>query len=120
MIQGPLNAETAEYHRNVQNDYSTETVRAIVKAGNAAVHTSGGMGDALFQFQEHEFRPVQPQFDYIQENQHWIPQLADEMLETMRVGVTASYTRPPTSNSQTKGVPVQRRSHNRNNSKVAA
>ena len=93
-IHGPLSVETVEYHRKVRNDYSVEAARDIVNAGNAAVHTAGGLDEALFQFQEHEFRLLQPQFDYIRENQQWIPQLADEMLETMRVGVTANYTRP--------------------------
>ena len=78
-------------------------MKDIAEAGDAVVQAAGGLGDALFQFQEHEFRTLQPQFNYTRENRQWIPRLSDEMLETMRVGVAANYTRPQPNRRDARG-----------------
>ena len=54
---GPLSLDTVEYSAEVAND--------IVKSGSAATQAAGGLDGALFQFQEYEFRLLQPQLDYI-------------------------------------------------------
>ena len=92
---GPICAEAIDFHRKVQREFSEEVMRDVVKAGNALVHLTRGLEDALFSFQEHEFRLLEPQIAYIKDNQRWIPQLSEEMIEAMRVVATASYTRPP-------------------------
>ena len=104
---GPLCAETVDFHRKAQNDFSADTVRDIVMAGNTLAQLTGGLDGALFQFQEHEFRLLQPQLDYISDNQKWIPQLSEEMMETMRIGVTASYTLPPPCAPRRRGFPYR-------------
>ena len=45
--------------------------------------------------------------EYIAQNRQWIPQLAFEMEEIMRIGVTANYQRPPPVDPRRRGLPYK-------------
>lgn len=77
----------------------------IVAAGNSLVSKSGGLGESLFQFQEHEFRKLTEQRQYIMEQSQWIPSVAEEMKEVVKIGVNASYSRQPPASPRRRGLP---------------
>ena len=79
----------------------------VVTAGNALVLRTGNLDDALFQYQEHEFRKLFGQHQYVLEQSEWIPSVAEEMSEVLRVGVTASYSRPPPASPRRRCLPYR-------------
>ena len=70
---------------------------------------TGSLGEALFQRQEPEFRKITPQWTFTNEKKQWIEELADEMTDEMRIGVTASYTRSPPLAPRRRGLPYNDR-----------
>ena len=99
--------ETNEFHRKSKVDYSLQNICDVVAAGNALVKSAGSLDGALCQSQEHEFRKQEEQLEFVRDNARWIPSVAEEMMEVLRVGVTASYSRPSPSLPRRKGLPYR-------------
>ena len=106
-IPGELLAATAEFHRKVRVDFNVSNLRAIAQAGNNLIQEAGGLDQAQFQFQEHEFRKLTDQYEYVKGQSQWIPTLAEEMMEIMRIGANASYARPPPEPPRRRGLPYR-------------
>lgn len=79
-----------------------------VAAGNSIVRNPDSLDEALFQYQEHEFRMISGKYQYAKEQAKWTPAMAEEMDEVTRLGVTRSYSprRPPT-NPRRRGLPYR-------------
>ena len=105
--EGDLNRIALQYHTEAQQEFSVEAATDLAACGNRLVESTGSLDLALMAFQEVEFRKLKPQRDYINQNRTWIPQLADEMEEIMRIGVTATYNRPAPAHPCRKGLPYK-------------
>ena len=106
-IQGEIGLEAMNFHRKIDCEFSLANVKSIAQAGNELVRSAGSLEKALCYFQEVEFRKLNTQMEYIQQNRAWIPHLADEMSEVMRIGATADYRRPPPTSPRRRGFPYK-------------
>ena len=93
--------------RRFLNEFSRNAAKEAAQAGNRLVESTGSLDLDVMAFQEVEFRKLDPQREYINQNRSRIPQLAAEMEEIMRIGVTANYSRPPPSIPRRKGSPYK-------------
>ena len=75
-IEGAILPETAEYQRELQVDYICQSTMGIVATGNELSMNDGGSDEAIYQFQEHEFRKLTNQYQYIEEQGKWAPSVA--------------------------------------------
>ena len=71
------------------------------------MRAAGSLDEALCHFQEPEFRKMEPQCEFIRENSSRIEEYAGEMMEEMRIGVTATYMRPPPATPRGRGLPYK-------------
>ena len=78
-IEADRHDATIEYRHNVRVGYSSENLSEIVSSGNALFRRADGLDAALFQYQEHEFRKLKPQQEYIIGDEKRIPFLSKEM-----------------------------------------
>lgn len=85
-------ADTSECHRELHVDFTTPNLVDIVAAGNSLAQQAGGLDEALFRSQGHEFRKHTDQYQYVVDQDQWIPALEDEMKEVLRIGANASYS----------------------------
>ena len=106
-INGELGPEVANSHRKAPGGFSVNKMESIVQAGNKLVHIAGSLGRALCLLQEVEFMTLKPQRAFIAQNRQWIPHLAYEMEEIMRIGATANYQRPPPVAPRRMGLPYK-------------
>ena len=93
-IAGGILPEALDFHTTARQEFSAENAKALVVKGDLLVKAAGSLEDALFHFQEPEFREQEPQLNFTREKRGWVEEFADEMMEEMRIGVTATYTRP--------------------------
>ena len=105
--QGDLNRMTLHYHAEIDQGFTKSIVKEAVDMGNKLVASTGSLDTALKAFREVEFRELSMQRGYINQNRSWIPHLADEMEEIMRIGVTATYHRPPPVYPRRRGLPYK-------------
>ena len=63
-IEGELIPETSEFHRKVHVRFSRQNVADIATAGNALSIQAGSLDNALFQYQEREFRTLADHHQY--------------------------------------------------------
>ena len=96
-ITGDLLPETDSFHEAVRQEYPREReyVKKVVERGDALAKAAGSLDESLLKLQEPEFRKLNTQRDFINEKQHRIGELPEEMMGGMRIGVASSYTRPP-------------------------
>ena len=99
--------ESERFHETVRREFSKKAVREAVEAGDALVRTAGSLDEALCHFQEPEFHKMEPQWEFTRENSSWVEEYAEEMMEEMRIGVTASYMRPPPAAPRRRGLPYK-------------
>ena len=106
-IGGELLPATSEYHRKLHVDYIPQNLIDIVEAGNVLVQKAGNLDNAMCQFQEHEFRKMLDQHQYVLGKAQWIPAVDEEMDEVLRIWVAASYTRPHPTAPRRRGLPYR-------------
>ena len=104
---GPIMPESERFHQVVRQEFSKKAVKEAVEAGDALVKAAGSLDEALYHFQEPEFRKLAPQCEFIRDNKMWIEEYAEEMMEEMRIGATASYMRPPPVTPRRRGLPYK-------------
>lgn len=105
-LHGEVGLEAMNFYREIKCEFSVPNFKNIAQAGNELVRTAGSLDKALCFIQEVEFRKLTPQIEFIQQNRSWIPHLADEMFEVMRIGVTSDYLRPPPNSPSEEGFPL--------------
>ena len=78
-IDGELLPEAYDCHLGLRKEYSTEGVKEMIEKGDALAKAAGSLEQALFQFQEVEFRKLAPHRKFIHDRKALIEEFADEM-----------------------------------------
>ena len=106
-IAGGIRTEAVEFRRKAQCGFSTESAKSLVEAGNALVRAAGGLNQAMRRSRERDFRLAHHQRQVILNSLASIHRPSDEMMETIRVGVTGNYARRAPSSPSRKGLPYR-------------